>query len=125
MREWHLNVYLIKYYDLIEEVKIVETRSPDPTSENDYGKISKEDILFFHPLNSFSLRIEGEKLKFKAGDIRKYNSVEEMLKHEDINSIFSGINSTEEAVKIYNSFPGYKERIKKYGIVAIDLLKID
>lgn len=124
--EWNLDVVLNVYYDLLEGSKEVETRSPDPSKpEKDYGKIVEGDSLIFHLVNdSFKRVSESEKLAFKAGNIRKYNSIEEMLETENIKSILPDVHSKEEALEIYYSFPGYKERIAKYGIIAIDLIKI-
>lgn len=123
MKEWHLNTILSVYYELIEGGKTIETRAPDSENkEKDYGMISKGDILIFHPVDSFFKRIDNEEIKFFAGDVRKYNSIEEMLQYENLQKILPDVKSREDAIKVYNSFPGYKERIKKYGIVAIDLI---
>ena len=124
MKEWHLNAIIKVYYDLIDGRKKIETRACSPNEEKDYGQIEKGDLLIFYPLDNFSLRIEHDKISFIAGEIRKYSSVEEMLKHENLKDILPDSNSLEDALKVYYSFPRYKERIAKYGIVAIDLLKI-
>ena len=123
MKEWHLNTVLEVYYDLVERRKTIETRAPDlEDKEKDYGNVSEGDLLIFHPVNAFYLRIGNESIEFTAGNVRKYNSVEQMLENEDLQKILPQATSLEEVIKIYNSFPGIRERIKKYGIVAIDLL---
>lgn len=47
-----------------------------------------------------------------------FNSVEELMDKIDISEIMEAGTTKEEAIAKWNSFPGYPERIKEFGIIA-------
>jgi ASC-1-like (ASCH) protein len=72
----------------------------------------------------------GDRVIFKCGkdisektiaSVRKYVDFEEYLKKEDLTKVFGPGITADEARRIHYSFPGYKEKLEKYGIVAFEL----
>lgn len=63
----------------------------------------------------------GEKFSRKVLRVAHYPTLEELFKAEKLSSIVPWVKSEDEARKIYYSFPGYKQKIKKFGIVAWEL----
>jgi len=99
-------------YDLIESgEKRVETRAAGPR----YKDIKDRDMVVFKCGNDSFERIVKKAQKFK--------SVDEVLNHYDVKDINPRVNTIEELKSMYNSFPSYTEKIKKYGIIAFELLK--
>lgn len=89
--------------------KKVETR----TASTRYKKIALGDVLdLVCGKDSFSKKVKKVKI---------FKDIEDLLKVYSIKDINPSINSKEELIKMYLSFPGYKEKIKRFGIIAIEL----
>jgi len=89
--------------------KTVETRA----ATERYGKIQMGDALVF---------VCGrKKIERKVGGVKHFTSIEGMAKKIDFKKIMPFCESIEEMRKVYFSFPGYKEKLKKFGILAFDL----
>lgn len=69
-------------------------------------------IRFFNHTGSVTCKISHAKI---------YKSFDEMLRAEGIEKCLPNVRSLEEAVRIYNSLPGYRERALQHGVVAIHL----
>jgi len=123
MKEWGLGVILNVYDDLVSGRKKIETRAPEPDKpEKNYESMSLDDILAFHAVDDKFKKIdELPILKFSVSSIRKYPCIKTLLANEGIKNVLPNASSVEEAIKVYYSFPEYKERIEKYGLVAIGL----
>ena len=52
-------------------------------------------------------------------DLQRYQTFEEMLLAEGVANMLPGVQTLFEAVALYESFPGYKEDVKKIGALAI------
>jgi ASC-1-like (ASCH) protein len=54
-----------------------------------------------------------------------YTDFRSMLSAEGIARMLPGVTTIKQAVRVYEEFPGYKEKVKIYGVVAlrIELLK--
>lgn len=63
----------------------------------------------------------GEKFYATVSKIRKYQSVEDACKELGPENLLPEVKTVEDAVKIYNSFPGYQQRIKNNGFIVIEL----
>jgi len=99
-------------YDLIERgEKRVETRVAGPR----YKDIKDGDIVVFKCGSDSFERI--------VKKVQKFKSVDEMLDHYDVKDINPKVNTIEELKSMYNSYSSYTEKIKKYGIIAFELLK--
>ncbi len=57
----------------------------------------------------------------QVADVQIFKSIDALLKKYKVWQINSSIKTEEELKKLYYSFPGYKEKIQKYGLVAIEL----
>ena len=99
-------------YDFIENgQKKVETRVAGPK----YKNIKDGDIIIFKcGQDSFEQIVK---------NVRKFKSVDKMLEVYKSKDINPSINTIEELKAMYDSFPGYKEKIKKYGIIAFKFSK--
>lgn len=54
-------------------------------------------------------------------ETRHFKSIDEMLMVYNFKQIMPFVDSKEEMIKVYHSFPGYKEEIEKNGLVAFEL----
>jgi ASC-1-like (ASCH) protein len=61
----------------------------------------------------------------KIVKIAFYKSFKEMLETEGFKNCIPEVNSLEDAVKIYDSIPGYSFKANKFGVLAIHLEKIN
>ncbi|MBU1255762.1 ASCH domain-containing protein [Patescibacteria group bacterium] len=99
-------------YNLIESgEKRVETRAAGPR----YKDIKNRDIVVFKCGKDSFERI--------VKKVQKFKSVDEMLDHYDVKDINPRVSTIEELKSMYNSFYSYTEKIRKYGIIAFELLK--
>lgn len=89
--------------------KKIETRAGGPK----YKDIKEGDIVVFD--------CGDEKLTKRVIRVRRFRTKKEMLKAYTVNQIDPMVSAAEELMKMYDSFPGYKERIKKYGLIAFEL----
>lgn len=89
--------------------KYIETRAATPR----HMAVSAGDNLLF--------LCGGEKFSCKVSRVAHYPTLEELFKNEKLSSIVPWVKSEDEARRVYYSFPGYKEKIKKFGVVAWEL----
>jgi len=52
---------------------------------------------------------------------RIFSGVPSMLKMYSAKEINPNVKTSEELLKIYFSFPGYREKLKKFGLITIEL----
>jgi len=52
---------------------------------------------------------------------RHFKTIKAMLKKYNIGQINPWVSTEKELTQIYHKFPGYKEKIKKYGLIAFEL----
>ena len=99
-------------YDFIENgQKKVETRVAGPR----YKNIKDGDTIVF--------KCGKDRFERFAKKVKKFKSVDKMLKVYKLKDINPSVNTIKELKAMYDSFSGYKEKIKKYGIIAFELLK--
>ena len=55
-------------------------------------------------------------------DVHIFKSIDDILKKYKVQEINPNVETEEELRKLYYSFPGYREKIKKHGLVAIELM---
>lgn len=97
------------FESLLDGRKKVETRAGSPA----YLKIEPGDYLVF---TSGQDRVEKKVLT-----VRHYPSVGQLLTEITWSEIMPLAKSPQEVEAIYNSFPGYKGRLQKFGILAFEL----
>lgn len=119
MRTWRL---LIRKQDswIFERIrsgeKTIETRALNGATSRKayYGDIKQGDTVEFV--------CNGECLSRRIGLVRKYRDFEKYLVSEDLGNILGPGTDIDKARKIHYSFPGYEDRLQKYGIVAFELI---
>ncbi len=89
--------------------KAVETRAGGPK----YIDIKAGDILVFSCL--------GKKFNKKVSKVTHFKTVSAMLKKYKPSDINPTVSTAKELQAMYDSFPGYKERLKEFGILAFEL----
>ena len=90
-------------------LKTIETRAATIRFQD----IKKRDILVF---------ICGqERFEKEVKKVSYFKNIEDMVKSVNFKKIMPFVSSLEEFKDTYNKFPGYKEKIKKFGLVALDL----
>ena len=50
-----------------------------------------------------------------------FRSIVALLKRYSPQEIHPAVRSKDELVKIYHGFPGYREKIRKHGLIALEL----
>ncbi|HWA64284.1 MAG TPA: ASCH domain-containing protein [Candidatus Paceibacterota bacterium] len=53
--------------------------------------------------------------------ISRFRTIAELLKKYTPGQINPGLHTYEETVQMYHSFPGYKEKIEEFGLIALEL----
>jgi|SRR3989344_4893405 len=112
MKTWTLRFRAVdknNFEELRSGIKAVETRA----NSTKYQPIEKGDILIFTcGKDKFSKTIT-KKTHFKSIDM--------MLKKIPFKKIMPNLKSLAEVKKTYYSYPNYKEKIQKFGILAFEL----
>ncbi len=90
--------------------KTIETRAATVR----YQKIKKGDRVIL---------VCGKDLFEKqVADVQIFKSIDALLKKYKVRQINPNTKTEEELRKLYYSFPGYREKIQKYGLIAIELM---
>ncbi len=124
MKIWKLKFASYKEKDdmfnmILDGKKTVETRSRNPNDgENDYSNIKVDDILEITSLDS------GNKIEKVVTFNHIYNSVDELVQHEDVTKILPSVSSNDEYLKVIEEVKNkwgdkYKFELENYGVVAI------
>jgi len=94
-------------FDFIKnKKKTIETRA----ATDKFRKIEKGDILV--------IVYNNKRLEKQIKRVELFESVDKMLKKINFKKVMPFVNSIDEMKKVYYSFPGYKEKIKKVGLIA-------
>jgi len=96
---------------IVEGKKRFETRAATPK----YMKIKVGDIL--------TLVCGNEKVEKRVKNVEHFQTIGALLKKYKPQMINPSIRSDKEARAMWGSFPNYKEKIKKYGLVVWELEK--
>ncbi len=97
------------FKEIKDGLKIVETRAATIR----YKDIQKGDIL--------AIVCGSQRLIKEIKRVRHFKTIESMLKAIPLKKIMPSVKSVSDARKIYYGYPGYKEKIKKFGLVALEL----
>lgn len=89
--------------------KKVETRA----NSTQYQNIKEGDSIVFV--------CDGSSFKKQVAAVSVFKSIESLLKKYKPEEINPALTTLEETVQMYHSFPGYKEKIKKFGLIALEL----
>ena len=89
--------------------KKIETRAATPK----YSQIkTSNNLIFVCGKERFSKNVK---------KVKKFKSIMALCKTYKPQDINPKTKTIEELEKMYHSFPGYKEKIKKYGLMALEL----
>jgi len=97
------------FLDLKRGAKNIETRAGTPK----YRQVTAGDKLI--------IVCGKDKVTKTVKKTHHFRSLGALLKHFPLKRINPDLNTIAEARKRWYSYPGYKERIKQYGIVAWEL----
>lgn len=89
--------------------KKVETRAGSVKYQN----IKDEDVLI--------LFCTGKKFEKRVKKVFHSNSIKELLKKYSPRTINPSTNTEKELTEVYYGYPNYKEKIKKFGLLAFEL----
>lgn len=90
--------------------KRIETRAATVR----YQKIKKGDrVILVCGKDLFEKHVE---------DVQIFKSIDSLLKKYKVWEINPNVKTEEELRKLYYSFPGYREKIQKHGLIAIELM---
>ena len=90
--------------------KRVETRA----ATDRYRRIKEKDVLVFVCGN--------ERIEKKVKKVSYFKDIDEMIKKIDFKKIMPFVSSSVEEMKsVCYSFSGYREKIKKFGLVAFEI----
>jgi len=99
--------------DIFEAIKKgrkkMETRAATPK----YREVEAGDELVF--------TCGGKKLSKCVLSARVFKTIGSLLKEYQVKDINPAFKTEKELKKMYQSFPGYAEKIKKYGLIALEL----
>src|SRR5262245_10453017 len=111
-RIWTLRFRAVDKKNFLEikrGLKKVETRA----ATEKYRAIKKGDVLKI---------VCGSAVLLKpVKRVRIFKSVDGMVKRVPYRRIMPEVASVAAMKKIYAGYPGYKEKLKKYGVIAFDL----
>lgn len=97
-------------FDAIKQgLKIVETRAASPK----YQSIQAGDVLI--------LSCDGQKIEKEIRQVQHFESIEALFGQVPIANVNPFASSLDAAREKYYSFPGYKEKIKEFGLFAFYL----
>lgn len=68
---------------------------------------------------TFTSAASREQISCSVEAVNTYLNFKEMLETEGVQNLLPGITLLETAISIYESFPGYKEKVKEMGALAI------
>jgi ASC-1-like (ASCH) protein len=102
-----------KYIHLIRDCKkTVEGRVNDPK----YKSIKAGTYVRFYYMSNAK-----DDVTCLVTNVNKYQTFEEMLTNEGISNCIPGESNMEVALNIYRSFPGYEQKEKNFGVIALRL----
>src|SRR3989344_4295778 len=117
--EYYLNLNPRPFEAIKNGTKKIEGRVPTEHNKNvPFNKIEKGDTIAF--TNNFNK----EKMKVRVLGVKHYSIFKEMLESEGTERVLSSKVTIEKGIKNYESFTGYKERVKKHGVYAMAIEKI-
>ncbi len=102
-------VDLDNFEDLSANRKTIETRA----GSDRYNKVAVGDTL--------TIICGAHRLVKTVKKVHHFKTLGALIKALPLKKIMPDITTVAEACKRWNGYPGYKERIKEYGIVAWEL----
>jgi ASC-1-like (ASCH) protein len=117
---WSMNVQP-RWFDLIASG---EKKYEGRIHKGDRVKMQEGDFLIFTTTLDRDGSGRQEKMETRIIEKNVYSSFREMLETLGIEHVLPGVETIEEGVKIYHSFPGFEEGAKEFGVVAFKIENI-
>lgn len=112
MKEWILRFRAkdrVNFLEIKHRLKTIETRAATPR----YRKIENGDVLVF---------VCGkERLRRRVKRVRFFKSINSMTKVISYKKIMPSLKSSKEMKAVYYDYSAYKDKIRKFGLIALDL----
>jgi ASC-1-like (ASCH) protein len=99
--------------DIFEAIRTGSKRVETRAATVKYRDIKIGDVLRFMCGNKH--------FEKKVTKVKVFKTITEMLKKYKAKEINLGVSSNKELRETYYSFPGYKEKINKCGLIAMEL----
>lgn len=112
MKKWILRFRSIdkdNFLEIKNGLKAVETRAATPK----YREVKAGDTLV--------IICGKERPEKKVKRVLTFTSIGSMAKRIPDKRIMPSVGSLRELRQIYHSYPGYREKLKKYGVIAFDI----
>lgn len=90
-------------------IKKVDTRA----ASSKFADIKASDVLRMVCGKDYFERV--------AKKVTIFKTIEELLANYKVEDINPAMKTADELKQMYYSFPGYREKIEQYGIIAIEL----
>jgi len=101
--------------DIFNAIKIGQKKVETRAGSTKYQSIIKGDrILFICGKSKFRKNVYA---------LKKFRSIKAMLKQYKPKDVDPRCNTAVELEKVYHSFPGYKQKLRKYGLIVMELKK--
>jgi ASC-1-like (ASCH) protein len=115
MRTWVLRIRAADrpiFDALVDGRKTIETRAGSPGARSYTGVQPGDTLLFL---------CGPARLRRTVTRVAIYPSVAALAAHEDHRRVMPWLAHAAEMAAVYESFPGYTERIARHGLVAMEL----
>ena len=112
MKKWILRFRAVDKNNFIEiknGKKVIETRAATPK----YRQIKEGDIL--------EIVCGNQRIQKKIKRVHIFKSIGGMIKAIPFHKIMPSVKSLSEMRQIYYSYPGYREKLKKHGVIAFEI----
>ncbi|MFH1841416.1 MAG: ASCH domain-containing protein [Candidatus Nealsonbacteria bacterium] len=109
----HVLRFRITDRDILNMVRKGAKKLETRVATERYGKIKPGDKLLF--------KCGKDKFQKEVKKVKVFRSIPEMLKKYSPSEINPKIHSEPELIKMYYGFSEYKEKIRKYGLVVLEL----
>jgi ASC-1-like (ASCH) protein len=97
------------FFAIKNGLKVVETRAASPK----YREVKKDDVLV--------IICGKQRLEKRVKRVRIFTSIGAMVKVIPRKKIGPSLKSMAELRQMYYSYPNYREKLKKYGVIAFDI----
>ena len=77
---------------------------------------ASETIDFYNQHNSVRVLVT---------NVTRFQSFHDMLSREGVRAVLPDYNKVTDGVRLFQSFPGYTEKEKKFGVLAFHIQLID
>ena len=89
------------------------------------GRIAKEKFCSFREGQILEFISEDDSLRTRILELKQFPTFKDLLEHYGLKTCLPDLDCLEAGVKIYHSFPNYKENESKFGVIGIKIELLD